>query len=475
MMADNQRYDNGDVSPKCDKPSDNSHKINRKKLCVQIIFFTLCALGLIKQTIDLVQQYTSGQTVVSIKYQVNAFNKVPGLTICFVSGLSMERVANRFEEAKLAYEQYKIIRDNMTVDDYNDSSIIKKLFDLYEENFVNLIYSSGIGVSDLVNLTIPFDLNEQFKEEEIDYPIYVSLSGSVLHDNGTIENVILEMSKDNFEMFTPIETISNNVGISKCFTFFSHLDRHWTHYEMNVHDIFIQIYFDQNQYPITRVLNSGITLALHSPDELPNMKSDQYVFVKWHQFHEITYDRWKIDMNATKEQTHCRLYDIEAKNFSDKTESECVKHCTQRMFEECHYDLNISSNISNQSICLSHGYNLWLTEQMSSSDRKICKYDDKVKCLYLAYSQFHSECRRECGIKCINRYYTLTSKSAESTETTPNMTAIQITHNRLPDQITEHYPEMSFVQFVSNFGGLLGLWLGLSAVAVMQHFSQYLI
>ena len=36
---------------------------------------------------------------------------------------------------------------------------------------------------------------------------------------------------------------------------------------------------------------------------------------------------------------------------------------------------------------------------------------------------------------------------------------INIEHNRLPDIIVSYYPEITFIGFISNFGGLLGLWL----------------
>jgi len=45
---------------------------------------------------------------------------------------------------------------------------------------------------------------------------------------------------------------------------------------------------------------------------------------------------------------------------------------------------------------------------------------------------------------------------------------VDFKHNRLPNQLIESIPEITFISFVSNFGGLLGMWLGMSCVGVLE-------
>ena len=48
-----------------------------------------------------------------------------------------------------------------------------------------------------------------------------------------------------------------------------------------------------------------------------------------------------------------------------------------------------------------------------------------------------------------------------------------IQHNQLPDVLVRHMPEMSFISFVSNFGGLLGMWLGLSVLIIFDNIFSF--
>ena len=46
--------------------------------------------------------------------------------------------------------------------------------------------------------------------------------------------------------------------------------------------------------------------------------------------------------------------------------------------------------------------------------------------------------------------------------------SISIQHNHIHDVYLHHLPETTFISFISNFGGLLGMWLGISAFMIFE-------
>jgi hypothetical protein len=102
---------------------------------------------------------------------------------------------------------------------------------------------------------------------------------------------------------------------------------------------------------------------------------------------------------------------------------------------------------------------------------KFCNFEwiNKTQCNNDMVSELRlKECTKECQYDCdkqiinfnVKRYDKL-SKSESNMKST-----IYISHSRLPDQKIQYLPEMSFVSFIANFGGLAGMWLGLSAIAL---------
>ena len=101
-----------------------------------------------------------------------------------------------------------------------------------------------------------------------------------------------------------------------------------------------------------------------------------------------------------------------------------------------------------------------LFENDNLKKAKFCRIPSKY---YGRNEEF--KCFTECPKDCKFDYFMW--DDIKQDYTTPidvgkSCTAIDIEHNRLPDIIIIHYPEITFIGFISNFGGLLGLWLGLS-------------
>ena len=95
------------------------------------------------------------------------------------------------------------------------------------------------------------------------------------------------------------------------------------------------------------------------------------------------------------------------------------------------------------------------------------KYDREK--IWNEYLDLKTPCDEGCPRNCLESFYDYdiaVRKGNFLLEKHPNYFSISIEHNRFPDQVIEHKPIMEWITLVSDFGGLLGMWLGLSVVFV---------
>ena len=83
-----------------------------------------------------------------------------------------------------------------------------------------------------------------------------------------------------------------------------------------------------------------------------------------------------------------------------------------------------------------------------------------------------SFCLNSCLNDCEFRYYTFTLKENLSFGNDQDSVEVSIDHNNLPDILVKSIPEMTFMSFVCNFGGLLGMWLGISILLVFEEICK---
>ena len=80
------------------------------------------------------------------------------------------------------------------------------------------------------------------------------------------------------------------------------------------------------------------------------------------------------------------------------------------------------------------------------------------------------QCSKTCAHDCheSHYFYEITSNGRTDSSETQSLSSITVEHNRLPDVFIRHMPETTFISFVSNFGGLLGMWLGISILSLFD-------
>ena len=247
---------------------------------------------------------------------------------------------------------------------------------------------------------------------------------------------------------------------------------------------------------------------MHSPNTIPNrLNVKNFIKLKAGFMYEMTYNRYKTVLLPPPYKTNCKNYDFDYKH-DYKLRSDCLNHCIYNgLREECPLfsdELKEGSElINNFTDCLFKSNLLWRKKSFIYDiyNMKPCPIPDQIKdvqlswknetvllvskllwkryrCHNFGFSRINSQCQDRCLSECTNRHY-----NYEIKKESPNISQesvwkkviyVRIAHNHLPDQTNEHIPETTFVTFASNFGGLLGMWLGLSAIALFEHFVNYL-
>ena len=67
--------------------------------------FILCLIGFTYQLTSLIRDYTSGETVVSIRISQSSYDTLPAITIC-PGGLAFDRVAQIGDNYRKLYNSY---------------------------------------------------------------------------------------------------------------------------------------------------------------------------------------------------------------------------------------------------------------------------------------------------------------------------------------------------------------------------------
>ena len=91
-----------------------------------------------------------------------------------------------------------------------------------------------------------------------------------------------------------------------------------------------------------------------------------------------------------------------------------------------------------------------------------------------------TECISKCRLDCTFKYYDWQAQIMDLSfkDEWCKWATVMIKHNGSPDILVKHMPEIQFISFISNFGGLLGMWLGISVVMIFENslkvFQKYL-
>lgn len=93
------------------------------------------------------------------------------------------------------------------------------------------------------------------------------------------------------------------------------------------------------------------------------------------------------------------------------------------------------------------------------------------------YYYLREVCNQKCKEECYQAYYLLENKQTRTLNkhTYPiypavfSLVVVSLEPSSMPNVIVNHLPEMTFLSVFCSFGGLMGMWLGVSILATIDN------
>ena len=242
----------------------------------------------------------------------------------------------------------------------------------------------------------------------------------------------------------------------KCITFFSHLVKKTRNLEMILDYLLFNFKLSYDWFPINLI--STVYFSIHSPNTLPDMTMENFMIINPKNTYNFSYSVIKTELLDSRYDTNCFEYDLDHKFANFNMRSDCITHCYQNHIRSV---CNISELIPSDF--------LLRTEYLEQN--KQAKFsENKGNCAYQIWKQTKQLCAEQCQFDCIFRYYTLNIRSEHDTghfNRTGTFT-MKIVHDRLPDVVIKYVPQITLISVLCNFGGILGMWLGLSILHIIK-------
>ena len=420
--------------------SGNRIKI-KKYFKVNYLFFILSVIVLLKQSIDLFLEYMSGKTVINISIENIRNSSLPSITLC-PSSLDFSKLSLLNENISKLYEKYLKMIENekikgKSVERDESIDLTFKSIEIYLNSRRNNIEMKDIldNLASLINR-----MNE-------------SILSSVFFQSSAYGDIDKDLNKYDDEYYTnhimkslPMESFRMYINekypfIIKCYTLFSHLESSWDQEQMVFRIFIIRIKLDI----FSQFLNKStfMIIIMHSPNTM--------AFRGFSNFNPgynymIKYSKWNIIRLGKGYDTDCREYD--PKKY---TRNDCIFDCYQKTAKKiCGTNNFVSCPMFRKKI------------YFEQSNLNFSKCNLKMKFIDEQLEFCKGQCKKECTIT----YYSYTIDK---------LNEIDLYHagfvfkpNEMPDQTIRHIPEMPFLIFICNFGGILGMWLGVSFVDILN-------
>ena len=433
------------------------HKFSLKNL-IKLTLTSLCFSGLIYQLQILLNDFKSGNTVVSIRVGRQDYESLPALTLCTSDVFSYYRLVNNDsffrEKVNIYFNKIKELGIKST----------------QEEIFTNLTMLMNDYIGNTLNLSATSAAN-LMQDYSVKYPLIgfrIFIVGSIPDLENQTEyyiNSYSDPSRLPIATEAHIESVhfvsgpNGKVGAHKCFTFFSSLLKQWRDFLFKPNVIEFKLFPSPYRYPYHWLPNpnllSTFSFFIHSPNILPDYNTQNYITVGTDEAILLHYSQIKTELLSSGYDTNCFDYDLDYNNTQYFSRSGCISSCVKNFcLVECQSeDIIISDRLFSIN---------WLRKYSPSSKF----FNPDTQCLSKTAGKYNHFCHQTCLNECEYRYYQYEIERGKKRFLDSDPPIVKVKHSHLPDMQIKHIPQMTFISFVCNFGGLLGMWLGLSFLTI---------
>ena len=168
-----------------------------------------------------------------------------------------------------------------------------------------------------------------------------------------------------------------------------------------------------------------------------------------------------IELLGNNYETNCFDYELDYKFANFNMRSDCISSCIRNI-------IKIECNITGLITIYGDMYKDNIVEH--EQDR----FDyENLDCQYKIFNSFKFKCQKGCKKDCSFKYYSYKFDPTYKNEN--NQDKFMILHNSKPDIEVIFLPKIIFLSIICNFGGLLGMWLGLSFIDIIDYITIPLI
>ena len=414
------------------------------------IYFLISVFGLIYQGRIIYIQFMSGKTIVSIEIGRLYNETLPAITVCLPELFSMERSAQNIPDFTEINRLYQNLLKNKS----------EKAKEFYRESFKKLIGEKLRN--DSLDINEIFDkMSIKFKAINGDHNFILELLGKAETEKGdftTKNNHVYKYVGDPLESII-IQNLWEGSVPNKCFTFFGSAQEQWKNFQAQLIGLALTINEKamSNSLPISHYL--FYLVSIHSPNHLPDLDDKQELKPVYLNYHtSVKYSEIRIQRLGEGYDTNCHSYESDSNYSYRRMRSDCVMDCYQdKLRDICKFQ---SGYFMSQSTLKQSYFN-------NSHDKIRSCFDKDYQSFIRLIQTTRLDCEKVCKVECNFKYYPL-----ETLKIKGENTILNIVHGQLPDIFIKYIPEITLMGFICNFGGLLGMWLGLSLFTLFNKISN---